>query len=456
MEYTKNSKLIRNQPPVVAIVVWGILEDFLDPLGITFEKFYGEFTGSYVFGYASSLQRAGVRPVLVYISCRLTAPIRCTHRPTGTDICILPAPRFLRALRPRIRSVTARSVATMFGPLIGWRRLMFPVLVLLRESLLYLVTPIGRLAREVRRQKVTAILCQEYEYPGFDICVLLGRLLRVPVFATFQGGDYQRSRLERFSRPLAMRFCAGLIIGSESEEIRVRGRYGVPQKKIARVFNPVDREVWSPLDRDTVRQKLGIPLSARVAIWHGRVSIRKKGLDTLLDAWKQVCAQQPDKDFRLIMIGSGEDAERLRNAISELRVPRLQWIEQFVQDRSILREYLAAGDVYVFSSRHEGFPVAPIEAMACGLPVAAAESRGVPEILGGGTASGGLIVSPEDPQALAFALGRFLNDEPWRETMAQRARLRVEQCFEPVSVGLQLRTFLWPDEPTDTLRAVAT
>jgi glycosyltransferase involved in cell wall biosynthesis len=448
MEDREGGTVVDTRSPVVAILLWGILEDFLDPLGVSFEKFCQEFTGSYVFGYLSALQRAGVRPLLMCVSCRLTTPLRCTHRPTGASICILPAPRLLRALRPRIRNPHARNVHGMFGPLRGLSRLLYPLLALLRPTLLYLVTPVGRLAQEVRREKCTAILCQEYEYPRFDVCVLLGRLLRLPVFATFQGGNYQRSPLERFSRPLAMRFCAGLIIASETEETRVRQRYGVPATKIARVFNPVDSEVWAPLDRDTMRAKLGIPRSARVAVWHGRVSMRKKGLDTLLDAWRRVCAQRTGRDLRLLLIGDGEDAESLRHAISDLAVPAVHWIQQFLHDRAVLRAYLATGDVYVFPSRHEGFPVAPIEAMACGLPVAAADAHGIPEILAGGEASGGLIVPREDPEALAVAVGRFLDDVVWSREMARRARLRIETCFAPGPVGRQLRTFLWPLPPS--------
>jgi glycosyltransferase involved in cell wall biosynthesis len=435
---------MRPRSPTVAVILWGILEDFLDPLGVSFERFCQEFTGSYAFGYLDALQRAGARPLLICISCRLTTPLRCTHGPTGASICILPAPRLVRALRSRIRNPHARNVHGMFGPVRGLRLLLYPLLAVLRETLLYLITPLGRLTAEIRREKCTAILCQEYEYPRFDVCVVLGRLLGLPVFATFQGGNYQRTRLERFTRPLAVRFCTGLIIPSEAEEARVRTRYGVRPAKIARVFNPVDSEVWSPVDGHTIRDKLGIPRAARVAVWHGRVSITKKGLDTLLDAWTRVCAQRVGRPLRLLLIGNGEDAERLRRTISDLRVPFVQWIEQFVHDRATLRGYLAAGDVYVFPSRLEGFPVAPIEAMACGLPIVATDAHGIPEILAGGITSGGLIVPRDDPVALAMAVGRFLDDDDWRREMAQRARLRIETCFAPEAVGRQLRAFLWP------------
>jgi glycosyltransferase involved in cell wall biosynthesis len=428
----------------VAIVVWGILEDYLDPLGVSLEQLCCEFTGSYVFGFVSALQRAGVRPVLIYVSCRVTAPLRCTHRPTGATLCILPASRLVRVLRARyVRDPEARTVRDMFGSLSGLRRLLLPICAVLRETLLYLETPVIRLARELWRQRCTAILCQEYEYARFDVCVLLGRLLNVPVCATFQGGNYQVSRLERISRPLAMRLCTGLIIASEAERVRVRARYGVSAAKIARIFNPIDHEIWAPLDRPQVRAKLDIPLSARVAVWHGRISIWTKGLDVLLEAWALVCARARDRDLRLILIGSGPDAEALRRAISKLGSSSIQWIEQFVHDRSVLREYLAAADVYVFPSRHEGFAVAPIEGMACGLPITATDVSGLSDILADGEASGGVVVPQDDPEALAIAMARFLDDEAWSRTMGQRARARIDQDFALAAVGRRLRAFIW-------------
>ncbi|MBA2670770.1 MAG: glycosyltransferase family 4 protein [Gemmatimonadetes bacterium] len=434
--------MAQDDRPTVAVVLWGILEDFLDPLGISFEAFCRDFTGSYVFGYADALRGAGVRTILIYISCRVTAPVRCIHGPTGATICILPAPRFYRALRRRVRHPRARSVGAMFGPLTGLRRLLFPALAVLRETILYLETPIRSLGKEIRRERCSAVLCQEYEYPRFDVCTALAWMLRLPVFATFQGGDYQRSRLERYLRPISLRACTGLIIASQAEASRVQARYGVPGIKIAAVANPIDPAVWSPLDRQAVREKLGIPATARVIVWHGRVSIWKKGLDILLDAWRQLRNHPAGENLRLLLVGTGHDAEDLRRMIAESGGDGVLWVEHFIQDRGAVREYLAAGDVYAFPSRHEGFPVAPIEAMACGLPIVAADARGVADILAEGEASGGVMVPGDDASAFADALCRFVEDEEWCREMGDRARHNVLTRYSTEVVGSQLRAVL--------------
>jgi starch synthase len=432
---------------------WGILEDFLEPLGISTEAFCRDFTGSYAFGYADALRRVGVRVVLIYVSRRITSPIRCTHAPTGATICILPAPRIYRALRRRVRHPRARTVRDMFGTLTGFRRLLYPGLAALRETILYYETPVRSLVREVRDQGCAAVLCQEYEYPRFDVCTALGRLLRLPVFATFQGGDYQRSRLERYVRPVTIRACAGLVIASRAEVGRVQARYGVAPTKIATVANPIDPAIWHPLPRDSARATLGIPSTARVIVWHGRVSIWKKGLDVLLDAWHQLKAQAPDRDLRLLLVGAGEDAEDLHRRIDDLGGADILWIERFLQDRAAVRTYLCAGDVYAFPSRQEGFAVAPLEAMACGLPIVAADARGVADILHEGEASGGVMVPREDARALAQALERFVHDGQWCREMGGRARNNVLTRFSADAVGVQLRAVLCGPDPRPVLAA---
>ena len=62
----------------------------------------------------------------------------------------------------------------------------------------YLATPLRVLGRELRMMRAAALLCQEYEYPRFDACVALGRVLGVRVVATFQGGDAPRLYVRQY------------------------------------------------------------------------------------------------------------------------------------------------------------------------------------------------------------------------------------------------------------------
>lgn len=423
--------------PGIAILDWShLLEDFLDNIGVSFESFRTGMTGGWMFGYIDALRSAGCRPVLFCVSARVAEVIRCEHEPTGATICVLPAPKSYRRARRRVPNPYAVSLLEAAGELRGPARLRA---AFLKELSPYLATPLRTLARELRRERCRVVLCQDYEHARFDACALLGPLAGFRVYGTFQGGNWQLSRFERPVRPVALRACSGLIVGSTVEADRLRRRYGVPDRKIARIFNPLDLRIWPPADRAGARSALGIPREARVVVWHGRVDLHRKGLDVLAAAWAAVRSDRPGCDLRLLLVGTGRDAPALRALLGD--DPSIRWLDEYVNDREVIRRHLAAADVYAFPSRNEGFPVAPVEAMACGLPVVAADAPGVADILGAGEAAG-TIVPVGDAPAFARALGSLLDDAGLCARLGARARRRVEDHFSHESVGRELRMFL--------------
>jgi starch synthase len=428
-----------------------LFEDFFDTIGVSFETFRDEHMGSYMFGYINALKQAGVRTVLFFVSARVSTTLRFIHAPTGTQVCILPASRIYRAyLMLRRGALNASGVEEnqKFSEVYTADDTRSSLVVTLKDIAKsmgsYLSIPLGLLSEEIRREGCNAILCQEYEHARFDTCVLLGKFMRLPVFATFQGGDASQSFIEKLGRSLAIKACHGLVIPTQTEIDRVQSRYGVSCAKIARVFNPIDLSVWQGGDRDEARKALGIPPEAQVVVSHGRIEVERKGLDVLLEAWQQLCSERPDRDLRLLLVGTGSDASKLRQRIAAMELQGVMWHDEFVRDRTVIQQYLSAADVYTLPSRHEGFPVAPLEAMACGLPVVAADAPGVPDIFEQREASGGLVVPRGNAQALALALGRVLDDEAIRHEMGRCARRRVEECFSLDAVGQQLRGCLFP------------
>ncbi|MEJ1931764.1 glycosyltransferase family 4 protein [Nostoc sp. NIES-2111] len=437
-----------NQSHTIALLHWGdLIEDFLDTIGVSFEAFCNEMSGGWMFGYIEALNLANVRTVLFCISARVNEPVRHTHKPTGATICVLPASKLYQVVRRPMLQPYGWTVKEVFGHVSGIHR---PFLGVLKDAAPYLATPILHLARELRREGCEAILCQEYEYGRFDVCVLLGRLLSLPVFATFQGGDFQLSRWERFLRPLALSACAGLVVATQTEAQRLQSRYNFPSAKIARIFNPMDVAHWHKRDglrpaigdRTQARTTLNIPLDAQVVVYHGRIEIYRKGLDILMDAWQHICQQRPDRDLRLLLVGTGSDAEKLAQLITEKQLSGVIWKNEYIRDRTMIQLYLSAANVYTLPSRHEGFPVAPIEAMSSSLPVVATDAPGVPDILPDGELSGGIIVPREDSTALAQALGSILDNTTWGYELGKRARARAETAFSLEAIGQQLREFL--------------
>lgn len=281
------------------------------------------------------------------------------------------------------------------------------------------------------------VLCQEYEYARFDVIALLSRVLRYRYAATFQGGQYTFSQLEARVRPWSMQSCSALIIASAEESERVRRTYRIDSRRVANIPNPIDLTCWPSTDRSAARKALRWPARARIAICHGRIDIRTKGLDILIDAWRSIVARQPAEDLRLILVGDGADAAALQRMLDDDPVSGLEWHRAYIVDRSLISRFLHGADVYVMASRQEGFPVAPIEAMACGLPVVATDAPGLAEIIINVEKPVGLLVPREKPTAFATALSRFPLDPElsaaWGANGNDFRSMRSESGFQNVS-----------------------
>lgn len=432
MKYSQKvgNQATKNQlKPIVALLSCGYLfEDFFDTIGISLETFRTETTGSWMFNYIDALRLADVQTVLFFISARVSETLCFTHIPTGTTVYILPA-----SIPYRIFSASMRWIP------VGGKGIIHKAI---RRVKGYLITPLSILSRKLKSESCTAILCQDYVDPYFDVCVFLGQWMQLPVFATFQGGFSAGSLIEKYTHSLALHKCAGFLIGSQSEIQRVHSRYGIPSLKLAQIFNPMHVTGVHPTDRQQSRLALGIPQDARVVVCHCRIDIWQKGLDILLDAWEQICSERPGRELCLLLIGTGNDAEKLHQQIDARKLPGVLWKDEFVNDRTILWKYLSAADVYTLPSRHEGFPVAPIEAMTLSLPVVAADAPGVSDIFIAGEASGGLVVPRNDPKALASALGRIIDNEALGLELGKCGRCRVEDSFSLEVIGRQMRDFL--------------
>jgi len=423
----------------IAILPWGnVIEDFLDPIGLTLEAFRHQMTGGWLFGYVQALRLAGWQPVLVCVSRDARAPVRMCHAPSDTPVWLLPASPVYRRLAGRMRDPYAWTVEKAFGPGSGARLDRRVV----KELVPYLATPLRALAKILRDEGCTAILTQEYEYARFDWCVVLGRRLGLPVYATFQGGDRHAGRLEDLCRKRAMLGATGFAVGAEDEARRIADRYAVPEERIWPVHNPIDLGLWRPMDRREARQALGWPEQARIVICHGRIDIWRKGLDILLDAWQRVTAARAGCDIRLVLVGTGQDDARLRSELERRHLPGVEWRDRYELDRTAMCRYLSAADLYVLASRVEGFPVAPLEAMSCGLPVVASDIPAMKAILEGGREAGGILCGVADPEALADAVGLLIDDPTLAGALGRQARLQVEAKFSIPAVSRQLSAML--------------
>lgn len=142
---------------------------------------------------------------------------------------------------------------------------------------------------------------------------------------------------------------------------------------------------------------------------------KEKGFDLLIRAFASIAAQSPEWD--LIIVGDGPERDALSEKIARFDLSHRVFLPGRDPDAM---GALRRADLFVLSSRFEGFPNALCEAMACGLPVISFDCPSGPaDIIENGV--DGLLVPPEDVKALADAMAALAGDPERRRALGAAA-----------------------------------
>lgn len=201
-----------------------------------------------------------------------------------------------------------------------------------------------------------------------------------------------------------------------SDQVAATIRSSVPVEVIVHGTDP-SLVVDGPGARAAARATLGLGEGARVVGTVGNFTA-KKDQATLLRAFASV----PDSPggTHLVLVGLGPLEDDLRALADELGIgPRVVW----PGSRDDVFALLPGFDAFVLSSRFEGLPIALLEAMASGVAPVATEVGGIPSVITDG--QDGLLVPPGDPDALAAALGKVLDDDALRADLGRQAARRA-------------------------------
>jgi len=223
----------------------------------------------------------------------------------------------------------------------------------------------------------------------------------------FQGARGRRLRFLRSTRDAALRrashvFCPSAYLRD------IALAWGLDPERASVLPNPAP-EVPPLPSREELRAELG--LDGDVLAFAGRLG-PQKSLGVALEA----LAAAPGVTFAIA--GDGPDRGRLERRAGELELDgRTRFLGSMPRE-SVLRLFRAA-DVSLLSSSWENFPHTVVEALAVGCPVIATAVGGVPEVVRDG--ENGLLVPPDDPEALAAAIRRFFADDDLRRRLAEAA-----------------------------------
>jgi len=237
------------------------------------------------------------------------------------------------------------------------------------------------------------------------------------------GASRKYQLMRRLFSPLVQRYIAL----SYDLENYLQGRVGIPAGKISHICNGVDTGKFKPAGQ---KRKGILPegFSGPDNIVIGTVGRMESVKDqmNLANAFIRLVNDHPagGEQLRLVMVGDGALRE---TALSLLEAAGLGDIAWLPGERDNVPELLAAMDVFVLPSLAEGISNTILEAMATGLPIVATNVGGNSELLIDGVY--GLLVPRSDPDALAEAMRRYVDDPDLRREHGASARLRCVTEF---------------------------
>ena len=268
---------------------------------------------------------------------------------------------------------------------------------------------------QLKRDGRLDILDAHFAYPDGYAATLLGKWLNVPVTITMRGTETRHVK----DKVLLPRVYAALSrasrVFSVSDSLRqIALSCGISASKLRVIGNGVDIAKFSPQSQVLARKSLGIPLEAKVIVTVGGL-VERKGFHRVIAAMPEIIKKYPGLTYLVIGGPSpeGDWTQQLQQMVSNLQLKSVvKFLGPLPADK--LSTPLSAADVFVLSTRNEGWANVLLEAMACGLPVVTTDVGGNREVVT--SPDLGTIVPFDNPGALIDAITHALAKE-WDRTV---------------------------------------
>ena len=309
-----------------------------------------------------------------------------------------------------------------------------------------------RAAALARQHHVRFVYCGNVKPAGYPARWVYERA-RIPYCVFLYGADllseqhkYHHSAFKRRSSRAILGGAAALIAIStwtRDLALTVLGELGLDGhgQRVRIVHLGTDPDRFRPgLDAAALRERFALPDGGGPWLLTVARLEPHKGVDTVIAALPAIAVQAPD--VRYAVAGSGPERERLEKLAHKVGVAdRVRFLGE-VAEADLPALYNVA-TVYVGASRRgerigvEGFGISLVEASACGLPVVAGNSGGMPDAVRDGET--GFLVPPEDAAAISASVGRLLGDSALARRIGAAGRQAVERHYNWDRVVRDLR-----------------
>ena len=270
------------------------------------------------------------------------------------------------------------------------------------------------------RHQAIDVVNIHYPIPAFIHFALCHLLRPFVLIVSAHGADFRPRGRRPTRQPLALRClvrsCHRLTAPSAAYLEEILADFPAARERAAAVHNGIDLEDFPTANHEQERTE---PYILCVAA-HNEV----KGLDVLLRA--VALLRSRGDDTPVVLAGDGPLRPELEQLTKRLGVADgVRFVGR--QELGPLRDLLQRCTLVVVPSRSESFGIAALEAMAVGKPVVATRVGGIPEVVVDGQT--GLLVPPEDEEALCAAMHRLLGDRDLQLRLGRAGRLRVVEYF---------------------------
>jgi glycosyltransferase involved in cell wall biosynthesis len=251
-----------------------------------------------------------------------------------------------------------------------------------------------RLVRRLSLEGRSVDLIHAHYYATAPIAVLAGWPHRLPVVVTENASTCLEDGFSRYQARLArFAYRRAAVVCPDSELAGDCLRTLQPEARYEVVPEVVDIDAFADLRRvDRTGRSSQIVCVSNL--------FRRKGLDYLIDAVRQLIAD--GRDVALTIVGEGTQRDQLEAQAQGLPVKLLG-----PRSRAEIRELLAEADVFAMPTLVDPFGIAPVEAMAAGVPVVITSAAGSAELIG---PLGAKVIPPRDVEALRDALADLLDN----------------------------------------------
>ena len=226
----------------------------------------------------------------------------------------------------------------------------------------------------------------------------------------------------RFVPRLAARNAAAILTVSRAAKESVVQHLGVSPDSVFVTYeaaSPIYRRVDAQDQVEVVQRKYNLTSDFILVI---SSADPRKNITTLVQAYALLPASLRERHQLAIVWTHGFLAPSLEEQIEALDIADSVRFLNHVSDEELVLLYNGAS-LFVFPSLYEGFGLPPLEAMACGTPVLAADNSSIPEIVG----SAALLTAAEDKKAMAERIARILTDEALQAQLINRGLKRATE-----------------------------